>query len=601
MSYILADNITSPLGQTTAENVESVLSDATGLRRYDRLWGLPTPFVASLFSERQREMIESKAASIENRADAGTEAAQRKTEAAPLTFFEAVATASVAQALESLAPADAERVRTARTAFILSTTKGNVEQLADGGEMTLPSESAARIASCFDGKMGKEVQCVVVCNACISGLSALILADRLLASGEAEVAVVCGVDVQSDFIVAGFQSLKALSDAPCRPFDIERLGLNLGEAAATAVLAALPPEGAANAWEIRAGAMSNDAYHISAPSKKGEGLQQVLRRLLRETSPEDVALVNAHGTATMFNDQMEGIALRETQLSGVPVGALKGYFGHTMGAAGVLETVLTMHTTARGILPATRGFSELGVSARLDVSATPKRVEKAQFIKQISGFGGCNAGVLCRLASFEETAAEKEKRTAEKAPTFNAVRSVSITPSGASIDGVALQTTSHGAELLTELYKTHVGDYPKFYKMDRLCRLGFVASELLLSAEGEARFRHGERRGVVLFCRHSTTDTDRRFYASITPRDAFFPSPSVFVYTLPNILTGEIAIRNGLRGETCLYLLDGRDDKTMRRIVETHLAGGALDSAVCGWVDFADDNAFEAHLQLITH
>ncbi len=562
MSFKIADNITSPLGLGTDENVRNVLQGRSSLKSYEHRWDLPEPIMASLFSQEQRERLQQEG----------------------LTFFESAAAYSVEQALDSLGKDREAALKAARTAFVLSTTKGNVEQLATETEYILPSESADRIAA----RTGLTGDCYVVCNACISGLSALILADRLLDSGAYDYAVVCGIDVQSDFIVSGFQSFKALSAEECRPFDIERLGLNLGEAAATLILAARPAEG--GGWTIADGAMSNDAYHISAPAKKGTGLQKVLNTLMEGQQPEEMAMINAHGTATMFNDQMEGSALRECGLTDIPVTGLKGYFGHTMGAAGVLETIVCMHALEQGIIPGTRGFTEIGVSGQLKISKEARETDKRQFIKLLSGFGGCNAGIRCVW-----NGQAKERTAAGHCTTLHKVR---ITAKTADIDGQPLAVEHQGTEMLKALYKTCVGDYPKFYKMDRTCQLGFVATELLLQAEGKERTEEREDRGVIFFNHHSTTDTDRKFYASISDKEAYYPSPSVFVYTLPNILTGEIAIRNHYQGETCHYLLPDCNEQTMQRVVEATFRGSGLSSLVTGWVDYTDETEFTADVQL---
>ena len=113
-------------------------------------------------------------------------------------------------------------------------------------------------------------------------------------------------------------------------------------------------------------------------------------------APEEVAFVNAHGTATAYNDEMESIAIERAGLDTVPVNGLKGIFGHTLGAAGVIETILSMHAADRGLVLPTVGFSEQGTSRRLDISAQPRRTERRCFIKILSGFGGSNAGIAYR-------------------------------------------------------------------------------------------------------------------------------------------------------------------------------------------------------------
>ena len=278
-----------------------------------------------------------------------------------------------------------------RTALVISSIKGNVEALGTDASSVPVSVSAERVASF----LGCSNLPLVVSNACISGLSALVHARRMLLSGAYDRVIVAGAEVQSRFIVSGFQSLKALSPVRCKPFDADRSGLNLGEAAATVVLErtdTFDPED----WELVDGATRNDANHISGPSRTGEGSYNALRYVLASCSPDELAFINVHGTATLFNDEMESIALQRAGLSSVPVNALKAVFGHTMGAAGLLEVLVSMRAVDAGIVPATLGFTRLGVSCPVNVSAENRPTGKRAFIKLLSGFGGCNAAMLFR-------------------------------------------------------------------------------------------------------------------------------------------------------------------------------------------------------------
>ena len=360
----IADNICSPLGLTTAENYAAVKQGRSMLRSYPAgTMDLPEPFTASLFDWNQMELLEG------------------------YTPFESLCIQSVSRAL---AQTDID-VRSERLLFILSTTKGNVS-LLDSRSAGFPAErvllgvAAQAIARYF----GFRRQPLVVSNACISGLSAQVTALRLLESGACDVAVVCGADVQSRFIISGFGSFKALSPMECRPFDIERVGLNLGEAAATIVYDKKEDEG----WQAVRGAVRNDAFHISGPSPKGEGSYRALRAALGDEQPEALAFVNVHGTSTMYNDEMESAAIDRAGLLDVPVNSLKGYYGHTMGAAGVLETIISMAAIDDGCILGTRGYEELGVSHQVKVSSRHAATTKKSFIKLLSGFGGCNAAML---------------------------------------------------------------------------------------------------------------------------------------------------------------------------------------------------------------
>ena len=373
MIVSLAHNIISPLGMTSAENYAAVKAGRSELKRHDGLWQLPEPFTASLMD---REVVNKTAAQmqIDDR----------------YTFFEKMIILSAAKALEqtNLDPTSN------RMLFILSTTKGNVflldkRKTGFPAERVLLGQAAQQMTDYFHNPNTP----IVVSNACISGVCAQIQAMRELESGRFDYVVTVGADVQSAFIVSGFQSFKALSVDSCKPFDANRTGLNLGDAAAT-IIYTKKAEVNENDWVACRGAIRNDANHISGPSRTGEGSFRALKVALGELSPDKIAFVNAHGTATLYNDEMESFAIERAGLSNVPVNGLKGYYGHTMGAAGILETILSMQAIDDHNILATRGYETMGVTHPLLLSNQNQPTEKRAFIKLLSGFGGCNAALL---------------------------------------------------------------------------------------------------------------------------------------------------------------------------------------------------------------
>jgi 3-oxoacyl-[acyl-carrier-protein] synthase-1 len=369
----IGDSMITPLGFSVEENFAAVMEGRSELRRYESLWNLPFPCFVSLIPDEKLEAELARELSADVIASLHTK-------------FEKIALLSAVKAVkQSGIDPTSERV-----VFILSSTKGNVELLADEHsdlERVTPAHTAQLVARYFQNPNMP----ITVSNACISGLCAQIEAFRCLKSGQYDTAVVIGADVLSPFIVAGFQSLKALSDEQCRPFSANRRGLNLGEAAAAVVYQVA--EDNVEGWQMLAGAVRNDANHISGPSRTGEGSYRALMSVLCESQlkANDLACLNVHGTSTMYNDEMESIAITRAGLADVPVNAMKGYYGHTLGAAGILETLLTMHAVDSGKVPATRGFDELGVSMPVKISSQHIETEKNAFVKLLSGFGGCNA------------------------------------------------------------------------------------------------------------------------------------------------------------------------------------------------------------------
>ena len=176
---------------------------------------------------------------------------------------------------------------------------------------------------------------------------------------------------------------------------------------------------------------------------------------------------------------------------------------------------------------------------------------------------------------------------------------VVITPETVKLNGISINHAEQGNALLTELYRVYIGDYPKFFKMDTLSKLGFVASEMLLKDEGKERFVSREDRAVVLFNKTASLQADTNYQATIQDPENFFPSPAAFVYTLPNIVTGEIAIRNKYYGETSFIVVESCDAHIMARQLMNAFQDPMTQSILGGWLDCNDENHFEARLFLV--
>lgn len=371
----VAGNILSPLGLTTDENFAQIMAKRSAIRRYEGVRGIPEPFAASLFEDGVLDTLFAK---------------ESRDTATAYTLFEKALILSIQRALAETADTDPS---SERVMFIISTTKGNVDLLGNPAGFDPERAYLGAAASAVSRYFGNPNRPVVVSNACASGACAQLAAWRYLNSGICDTAIVAGADIQSKFIVTGFQSFKALSPEGCRPFDSERCGLNPGEAAAT-IIYTRRSEVAADDWVLVKGAIRNDANHISGPSRTGEGCYRALQQILQGEERERIAVINAHGTATNYNDEMESIALARAGLLGIPVNSLKGYYGHTMGAAGILETLLTQRALESDTVLGTRGFRTHGVSEPITVTGEHRQSRKRQFIKMLSGFGGCNAALL---------------------------------------------------------------------------------------------------------------------------------------------------------------------------------------------------------------
>jgi 3-oxoacyl-[acyl-carrier-protein] synthase-1 len=288
--------------------------------------------------------------------------------------------------------------------LIISTTKGNID-LLHTSPMTGIDSSRVRLgvmAETIRQQMGFRHKALVVCNACISGVMAQIMGSRLIRAGKFKHVVVCGVDILSEFVISGFDCLKAIDSKPCRPFDAVRSGVTLGEAAATILLSATPNEKSDyHGIELLSGAMSNDANHISGPSRTGDGLSQAIAQSMKESGliAGDIRYISAHGTATLYNDAMEAKAIAASGLLDAPLNSFKGYIGHTLGAAGVIESIFLMESLVHQELYPSAGFEESGVEEAINICVENKPQQMRHALKLSSGFGGCNAALLFKYTA----------------------------------------------------------------------------------------------------------------------------------------------------------------------------------------------------------
>lgn len=231
--------------------------------------------------------------------------------------------------------------------------------------------------------------------ACASGLSALGLAGRRLRARRAERILVVGTDSINPFVLRGFSSLLALSTTACRPFDRGRDGLSVGDGAG-AILLSTHPEDASD-LELLGWGESNDANHITGPSRDGDGLASAIERALSNADipPAAVDFVHLHGTGTQYNDAMESKAMARVFDTSPPASGSKAQIGHTLGAAGILESMITLAALECGTVPPNVGFSSPDPDCFLDLRSEIRPLERARTaLKLAAGFGGINAALV---------------------------------------------------------------------------------------------------------------------------------------------------------------------------------------------------------------
>ena len=562
MTRILSTNITSPLGLTTEENYAAVKRGETSLQQMDGCLGVPGHFCVGIFPEDRRAAL---------RVDG-------------FSWFESLVLLSVKDALARSAVDPASP----RTVFILGTSTAGIDELGEVPEKDrnylAPGVAVKKVAD----KLGFVNDPITVSNACISGATAQMLAERLIAAGDYDTVVVCGVDILSAFVLAGFESLKAMSPTPCRPFDIERLGLNIGECAATVVLSK-DISADAEAWYILDGCLNNDAYHVSAPIPSGDGVCRAIQKILTPERKATLACVAAHGTATMFNDQMESKAIEGAGLGDILTTTVKPHYGHTFGASGIVESIIMMRSLDDGLIPPTPGFEEIGVSGKIRICKQPEATDKKAFIKLQSGFGSCNGAMI--YTRTPAPVAVPAKADCEVA------RRLRITPDGLWMDDQAVPLENRGSALVTEIFKKYLADGSRFFKMDLYSRLAYVGTGLLAKDALDAS--DPVDRALVIFTQNGSVLADRKHLSTFANPDEFFPSPAVFINTLPNVVLGEIAVKNSIKGETTLVLLPARDEMTMQRIIDATVSATRPSVLICGWVDCDAEDSYIADLKML--
>jgi 3-oxoacyl-[acyl-carrier-protein] synthase II len=245
------------------------------------------------------------------------------------------------------------------------------------------------------------VPCQVIANACASGTNAIGHAFECVRSGRYQRVLTGGYDALSELVFTGFDSLQASTPAKCRPFDRHRDGMVLGEGAAVLALENFETARRRNASvlaEIVGYGISTDNFHITQPDPSGIGARQAMERALYNAgiSADQVDYINAHGTATVFNDAAEGKAISEL-FNGVPVSSTKGMMGHSLGAAGAIEAIFCLLALKNQLLPPNINFSDTDDGLDLNVVANESRPAVVRTALSNSfGFGGTNASILMR-------------------------------------------------------------------------------------------------------------------------------------------------------------------------------------------------------------
>ena len=278
----------------------------------------------------------------------------------------------------------------------------------DGGLERAATYPVATVAEALGDALGARGPRCAVNVACASGAMAIALAAQMCLDGAAPAMLAGGSDALCPFTLSGFHALLALDPERCRPFDVERRGLNIGEGAAVFRLETLEralARGARVLAVLRGWAMTNDGYHLTAPHQEGRGLAACMVEAMRVAGvgADEIGYVNAHGTGTPLNDVAESRAYAAAfggRRRPVPVSSTKGHFGHCLGAAGALEAAVTAIGIRRGALFPTLRLGHAVECAEVDwLKGEPRRQALPVAMSVSAGFGGSNAALV--LGAYE--------------------------------------------------------------------------------------------------------------------------------------------------------------------------------------------------------
>ncbi len=347
----------TPIGDTPQENFEAMKSGKSGVSK----------IAGSGFNDEDWPLSKIKHLEEENR-------------------YQALLKRTCSQLLKAYGQ---ELFQSEKTLIIISSTKADID--------SFPEDTFSSTRSIINELLTPVNTPVIISNACISGVLAINTAVDYLNDEKYTNVIAIGIDALSDFIVYGFQSLFALSDAPSRPFDKNRKGISIGEAGGAIMVSKERPSEMFSV-EYLGGSSSNDANHISGPSRTGEGLFRSINLSAERAgiNLKELDFISAHGTGTLYNDEMESIAFDRLGLNKIPLNSLKGYFGHTLGAAGIIELLATMLMMEHKLLLKSPGFEEQGTSCNINVLKENTESEAQLVLKTASGFGGGNASIILR-------------------------------------------------------------------------------------------------------------------------------------------------------------------------------------------------------------
>lgn len=429
----------------------------------------------------------------------------------------------------------------------------NLAELA-GYECSTLAELAAK-------KCGARGECAAFSTACSSSSLALAEACNAIAARQCDAAVVVGVDALSRITVNGFGSLLLLSQGKCRPFDKDRDGINLGEAAGVAILCADEFLGGAKPQAYIAGwARTCDAYHATAPSPDGAGAARAFENALdcAGVAPEKISYYNAHGTATKGNDSAEGAALRKIFGEKIPpVSSLKRVFGHTLGASGIVNAIVSVEAIESSRIPPNAGFENFDENTGVHPLERAENADVENVLSVSLGFGGNNGALVLS----RERPQTKPHDGGRRIFVYGAA---AVSNGGIYPDG----------ELLA-------GESPlKIRKFAHLQKMGLQAAKNALAQAVPSADKN--RTAVCWGTGLGMTSQTRAFVENVLEKREAEPMPTAFTNSVHNAVPSAIAVREkfgGLNG--ALTAKEISFECALAQALREIKSGGADAAVVC--------------------
>ncbi len=495
---------------------------------------------------------------------------------------------------------------------VLADLHSRAHEALSSPPVAMLSHPLSATGDCLHTTLGPFGRIATLCSACSSGANALLTGALWLASGELDAVVAGGTDGLCRLTFHGFNALQAIDPEPCRPFDRRRRGLNLGEGAGFVVLeraSDASARGAVPIAELAGWAASAEAHHITNPEPGGGRAAATLSAALARAglAPADVDYVNAHGTATPLNDSMESAALHRAlggEVERVLVSSSKGQIGHTLGAAGAIEAVLTALAVQRQEVPPTAGLDEPDPACPLvHVPHVGRQARVRAALSSSFGFGGMDTVLVLSTPTTPSNHSRPAPRPPRRGVVVTGAATLSllglddastasrllspIGPAGDAPPGSSGDTPDPpGGALAIEL-SAHL-DVARARRLDRCARMGVVVCERALGeAAGSGRPIDRVRLGVALGTAFGSVDPTAAFVHRLYEKGARLASPAEFPNLVPSSPVGHVTIYLGTHGPAVTATDLATSGESAVAQAADLVALGEADAVVAGGVEEA--------------